>query len=166
MGGQEEVRRLRPDPSGGTAELKSKWCSTDSDKDGKTEDTALAVVGSKGAEGAKTTDEIAINTPAWWVFGGYTEPDKKSLTFDKKATAFTTASGIKGSYAWARSTNTPQKGKCDSDGKAITFGFKNSTGDFVSVNLYGAKGVKDELPTATIMQILSTVRLHGTPTHN
>ncbi|MDX3579777.1 MULTISPECIES: hypothetical protein [unclassified Streptomyces] len=150
---------------GGTAELKSKWCSTDSDKDGKTEDTALAVVGSKGADGAKTTDEIAINTPAWWVFGGYTEPDKKSLTFDKKATAFTTASGIKGSYAWARSTNTPQKGKCDSDGKAITFGFKNSTGDFVSVNLYGAKGVKDELPNATIMQILSTVRLHGTPTH-
>ncbi|MEH0542701.1 hypothetical protein QA802_06305 [Streptomyces sp. B21-105] len=151
---------------GGTAEFKSKWCSTDSDKDGKTEDTALAVVGSKGAEGAKTTDEIAINTPAWWVFGGYTEPDKKSLTFDNKATAFTTASGIKGSYAWARSTNTPQKGKCDSDGKAITFGFKNSKGDFVSWNLYGAKGVKDELPTATIMQILSTVRLHGTPTHN
>ncbi|MGW7167607.1 hypothetical protein ACWGH3_20330 [Streptomyces sp. NPDC054884] len=151
---------------GGTAEFKSKWCSTDSDKDGKTEDTALAVVGSKGAEGAKTTDEIAINTPAWWVFGGYTEPDKKSLTFDNKATAFTTASGIKGSYAWAQSTNTPQKGKCDSDGKAITFGFKNSKGDFVSWNLYGAKGVKDELPTATIMQILSTVRLHGTPTHN
>lgn len=151
---------------GGTAELKSKWCSTDSDKDGKTEDTALAVVGSKGAEGAKSTDEIAVNTPAWWVFGGYTEPDKKSLTFDKKATAFTTASGIKGSYAWAQSANTPQKGKCDSDGKAITFGFKNSNGDYVSWNLYGAKGVKDELPKATIMQILSTVRLHGTPTQN
>ncbi|MFI5793885.1 hypothetical protein [Streptomyces sp. NPDC051677] len=150
----------------GTAELKSKWCSTDSDKDGKTDDTALATVGSKGAEGAKSTDEIAINTPAWWVFGGYTEPDKKSLTFDKKATPFTTASGVKGSYAWAQSTNTPQKGKCDSDGKAITFGFKNSNGDYVSWNLYGAKGVKDELPKATIMQILSTVRLHGTPTQN
>ncbi|WP_405770158.1 hypothetical protein OHU34_35545 [Streptomyces sp. NBC_00080] len=151
---------------GGTAEFKSKWCSVDSDKDGKTEDTALAVVGSKGAEGAKSTDEIAINTPAWWVFGGYTEPDKKSLTFEKKATAFTTASGIVGSYAWAQSTNTPQKGKCDSDGKAITFGFKNSNGDYVSWNLYGAKGVKDELPKATIMQILSTVRLNGTPTQN
>ncbi|MGW0946318.1 hypothetical protein ACWD4O_27785 [Streptomyces sp. NPDC002623] len=149
---------------GGTAEFKSKWCSTDADKDGKTDDTPLAMVGSKGAEGAKTTDEIAINTPAWWVFGGYTEPDKKSLTFDEKATAFTTASGIVGSYAWAQSTNTPQKGKCDSDGKAITFGFKNSNGDYVSWNLYAAKGVKDELPKATIMQILSTVRLNGTPT--
>ncbi|SEP87998.1 hypothetical protein SAMN04487983_100275 [Streptomyces sp. yr375] len=150
----------------GTADFKSKWCSTDSDKDGKTDDTALAKVGTKGADGAKTTDEIAINTPAWWVFGGYTEPDKKSITFDKKATAFTTASGIQGSYAWAQSTNTPQKGKCDSDGKAITFGFKNSNGDYVSWNWYGAKGVKDEVPKATIMQILSTVRLNGTPTEN
>jgi hypothetical protein len=148
----------------GTAEYKSKWCTEDDDKDGKTDDTALAIVGTKGAEGAKNTDEIAINTPAWWVFGGYTQPDKKSLSFDQKATAYTTASGIKGSYAWAQSTNTPQKGKCASDGKAITFGFKNSKGDYVSWNLYTAKGVKDELPKATIMQILSTVRLHGEPT--
>ncbi|MFF3848075.1 hypothetical protein [Streptomyces sp. NPDC002328] len=148
----------------GTVEYKSKWCTADDDKDGKTDDTALAVAGTKGAEGAKSTDEIAINTPAWWVFGGYTEPDKKSISFDEKATAYTTASGIKGSYAWARSTNTPQKGKCDSDGQAITFGFKNSKGDYVSWNLYTAKGVKDELPRTTIMQILSTVRLHGEPT--
>jgi hypothetical protein len=145
-----------------TAEYKSKWCTV-ADKDGKTNDTPLAVVGTKGAEGAKNADEVAINTPAWWVFGGYTEPDKKSITFDQKATPYTTASGIKGSYAWAQSTNTPQKGKCDSDGKAITFGFKNSKGDFVSWNLHGAKGVKEELPKATIMQILSTVRLHGDP---
>ncbi|MFH9864138.1 hypothetical protein [Streptomyces sp. NPDC017202] len=149
---------------GGTAEYKSKWCTSDDDKDGKTDDTALAMVGSKGAEGAKNTDEIALNTPAWWVFGGYTEPDRKSITTDKKATPFTTASGIEGSYAWARSTNTPQKGKCDSDGKAITFGFKNSNNDYVSWNLYGAKGVKGELPEATVLQILATVRLHGEPT--
>lgn len=98
------------------------------------------------------------------MFGGYTEPDRKSISTEKTATPFTTASGIVGSYAWAQSTNTPQKGKCDSDGKAITFGFKNSNSDYVSWNLYGAKGVKDELPKATIMQILSTVRLHGEPT--
>ncbi|WP_330350456.1 hypothetical protein [Streptomyces sp. NBC_00582] len=150
----------------GVAEYKSKWCGTDSDKDGKTDYTALAMVGTKGAEGAKNTDEIAVNTPAWWVFGGYTEPDKKSITYDEKATPFTTASGIKGSYAWAQSTNTPQKGKCDSDGKAITFGFKNSKGDYVSWNWFGAKGVKDEVPKATVLRILSTVRWHGEPTAN
>jgi hypothetical protein len=150
----------------GTAEYRPQWCGTDDDKDGKTDYTPLAMVGTKGAEGAKNTDEIALNTPAWWVFGGYTEPDKKSISYDEKATAFTTASGIKGSYAWAQSTNTPQKGKCDSDGKAITFGFKNSKGDYVSWNLYGAKGVKEEVSKATIMQILSTVRLQGEPTEN
>ncbi|MFD4550859.1 hypothetical protein [Streptomyces sp. NPDC058466] len=148
----------------GTAEYKSKWCTSDDDKDGRTEHTPLAVVGTKGASGAKSTDEIAINTPAWWVFGGYTQPDKKSISFDKKATSFTTASGINGSIGWAQSTNTPDKGKCASDGKALTFGFKNSAADFVSFNLYGAKGVKDEVSKATIMKILGTVRLHGSPT--
>lgn len=126
--------------------------------------TPLAVVGTKGASGAKNSDEVAINTPVWWVFGGYTQPDKKSLSYDKKATPFTTASGITGSVGWAQSTHTPDKGKCASDGKALTFGFKNSAADFVSFNFYGAKGVKDEVAKATIMKILGTVRLHGTPT--
>ncbi|MFI9172346.1 hypothetical protein [Streptomyces lincolnensis] len=143
---------------------KSNWCSSDDDKNGKTETTELGAVGVKGANGAKDTDEVALNTPAWWVYGGYTQPDKKSVTTDKKATPFTTASGIKGSYAWASSTNTPAKGKCASDGKALTFGFQNSTGDFVSFNFFGAKGVKGEVPKETILKILSTVRVHGEPT--
>lgn len=147
-----------------TADLKPKWCSEDDDKDGKTDDHRLGVVGTKGASGAKSADEVAINTPAWWVFGGYTEPDKKSITFDKKGTPYTTTAGIAGSYGWARSSNSPKTGKCASDGKAITFGFKNSKGDFVSWILCTAKGVKDEVPDATIMKILSTVRLHGEPT--
>ncbi|HEY8979169.1 MAG TPA: hypothetical protein VIU15_06260 [Streptomyces sp.] len=147
----------------GAAALKPKWCTSDDDKDGKTDDTRLGVTGTKGASGAKNTDEIAVNTPAWWVYGGYTNPDKKSITFDKKGTPYTTAAGITGSYGWARSTNNPTKGKCAADGKAITFGFKNSKGDFVSWTLSTAKGVKDEVPDATIMKILSTVRLHGDP---
>ncbi|MFF8595962.1 hypothetical protein ACF061_31935 [Streptomyces sp. NPDC015220] len=148
----------------GTAEYKSKWCTSDDDKDGRTEDTSLAAVGSKGADGAKNTDEVAVNTVAWWIYGGYTQPDKKSLTFDQKAKPYRTTSGVQGSIAWARSTNTPMKGKCASDGKALTFGFKNSAGDFVSWNFFGAKGVREEVPEATIMKILGTVRLHGTPT--
>lgn len=148
----------------GVAEDKSKWCTSDDDKDGRTEDTALAATGVKGADGAKNTDEVAVNTVAWWVYGGYTQPDKKSLTFDKKAKSYKTTSGIQGSIAWAQSKNTPAKGRCASDGKALTFGFKNSAGDFVSWNFYGAKGVHDEVPQATVMKILSTVRLHGTPT--
>ncbi|WP_330341325.1 hypothetical protein [Streptomyces sp. NBC_00557] len=149
----------------GIAEYKSKWCTSDDDKDGRTEDTPLAVVGTKGANGAKNTDEIAVNTPAWWVYGGYTQPDKKSISWDKKATAFTTDSGIKGSYAWAQSTHTPKKGKCVSDGKALTFGFQNSAHDYVSFNFYGAKGVSGEVSRETVLKILRTVRLHGDPTN-
>jgi hypothetical protein len=144
--------------------LKSDWCASDDDKDGRSDTMSLAATGTKGANGAKNTDEIALNTPAWWVYGGYTQPDKKSITVEKKATPYTTASGVQGSYSWASSANTPAKGKCVTDGKAITFGFKNSAGDYVSWNFYGAKGVKDEVPKETIMKMLSTVRLHGEPT--
>jgi hypothetical protein len=148
------------------AYYKSKWCSTDENKDGRSEDSHLAAVGTKGADGAKSTDEVAVNQVPWWVYGGYTQPDKKSITFDKKAKPYTTTSGITGSLAWAQSTNTPQKGKCASDGKAVTFGFKNADGAFVAWNLYGAKGVKGEVPKETILKILSTVRLHGDATES
>ncbi|MGW1716906.1 hypothetical protein [Streptomyces sp. NPDC002156] len=146
------------------AYYKSKWCVSDDDKDGRTSDTALAAVGTKGASGAKNADEVALNQVPWWVYGGYTQPDRKSLVFDEKATPYTTKSGITGSLARAHSKNTPQTGKCASDGKAITFGFKNSAGDYVAWSLYGATGVTGEVPEETIMQILSTVRLHGDPT--
>ncbi|MEV0256996.1 hypothetical protein AB0H82_22400 [Streptomyces sp. NPDC050732] len=148
------------------AYLRSKWCVTDDDKDGRSEDHELAAVGTKGAKGAKNTDEVAVNQVGWWVYAGYTQPDKKSFTSDEKAQPYTTKSGIKGSIARAKSTDTPQKGKCATDGKAITFGFKNSAGDYVAWSLYGATGVKDEIPEETVMKILSTVRTHGEPTES
>ncbi|MEU5688954.1 hypothetical protein [Streptomyces venezuelae] len=148
------------------AYLKSKWCVTDDDKDGRTEDHELAAVGTKGANGAKNTDEVAVNQVGWWIFAGYTQPDKKSFTSDEKAQPYTTKSGIKGSIARARSTDTPMKGKCATDGKAITFGFKNAAGEYVAWSLYGARGVKDEIPEETVMKILSTVRTHGDPTES
>ncbi|MGW5867635.1 hypothetical protein ACWFRJ_36465 [Streptomyces sp. NPDC055239] len=148
------------------AYYKSKWCSSDDDKDGRSEDKALSAAGTKGANGAKNTDEVAVNTVWWWVFGAYTQPDKKSISADEKAKPYTTTSGIKGSIAWARSKNTPQPTKCDSDGKAITFGFKNSEGEYVAWSLYSAQDVKDEVPDETIMKILSTVRLYEDPSES
>ncbi|WP_069886531.1 hypothetical protein [Streptomyces luteocolor] len=148
------------------AYLKSKWCTADDNKDGRTEDHELAAVGTKGAKGAKNTDEVAVNQVGWWIYAAYTQPDKKSFTSDEKAEPFTTKSGIKGSIAWARSKDTPMRGKCATDGKAITFGFKNSAGDYVAWSLYGATGVKDEIPEETVMKILSTVRTHGDPTES
>ncbi|MGV9789286.1 hypothetical protein [Streptomyces sp. NPDC003435] len=145
------------------AVYKSKWCTDDSDKDGRTEDTSLAVAGTRGESGAKSPEQAAVVRVPWYVYGGYTQPDKKSITYDKKAKPYTTSSGVKGAYTWASSSGSPQKGKCASDGKAISFAFRNSAQDIVSFDLYGAKGVKGEVDTATIMKILSSVRLHGDP---
>ncbi|TPQ16655.1 hypothetical protein [Streptomyces sporangiiformans] len=143
------------------AYLKSKWCTDDDDKDGRDEDTALVTAGTRGENGAKNTNEAAETRVPWWIFGGYTQPDKKSVKFSKPK-AYATASGLKGSVATSWSENTPQNGKCDSEGKAITFAFKNGAGDFVTWNLFGAKGVDGEIPEATIQKILATVRLTDT----
>ncbi|MFP3989882.1 hypothetical protein U9R90_20905 [Streptomyces sp. E11-3] len=142
------------------AYYKSEWCGEDDDKDGKTDYTRLATTGTKGANGATSTADVAEKQVPWWVFGAYTQPDKKSITWDKKPKSYTTEAGIKGSYAWARSKDSPQKGKskCATDGKAITFGFKNAKGDYVAWSLHGATGVDDELPDKDIMKIMSTVR--------
>ncbi|MEU1147802.1 hypothetical protein ACFYO9_34260 [Streptomyces sp. NPDC005863] len=148
------------------AYLEPAWCVADDNKDGRSEDHELAAVGTKGAKGARNTAEVAVNQVGWWVYGVYTQPDKKSFTNDDKAEPYTTASGIKGSIARARSTNTPQQGECATDGKAITFGFKNAEGEYVSWSLYGAKGVPDEIPEKTVMKILSTVRTHEDPTES
>jgi len=146
--------------------LKEQWCTSDDDKDGYEDDKALAAAGTKGQSGAKNTDDVARNDSAWWVFGGYTDQkdtSKKLLTIGKPK-PYTTTSGIKGSVATTFTTGVPKKGKCDSNGKATTFAFKNSAGDFVSWTFYGAKGVSDEVSDATVQKILSTVRLHGAPT--
>jgi hypothetical protein len=144
------------------AYLKSKWCTDDDDKDGRDEDTALVTAGTRGENGAKNTNEAAETRVPWWIFGGYTQPDKKSVKFSKPK-AYKTTSGLKGSVATSWSENTPQNGKCDSEGKAITFAFKNGAGDFVTWNLFGAKGVDEEIPEATIQKILATVRLTDSP---
>jgi hypothetical protein len=156
------VESTDPVPPKTATWYESKWCTSDDDKDGRTEDTALATTGVKGAGGAKNTDEVAVNTVGWWVYAAYTQPDK-NFTLDEKARPYTTSSGIKGSIAWARSADTPKRGKCDSDGKALTFGFKDAASDFVSWNFFGAKGVHGEVPEATVLKILSAVRLHGDP---
>ncbi|MGW4042337.1 hypothetical protein [Streptomyces sp. NPDC004721] len=53
--------------------------------------------------------------------------------------------------------------KCTTDGKAWTFAFKNAQGDLASWSFFGAKGVSDEVPDATIRKIAATVRTYEPP---
>ncbi|MDF3299611.1 hypothetical protein [Streptomyces tropicalis] len=147
--------------------LKSNYCSSDDDKDGHAETSSLAASGTKGEDGGKDTASIARMDAALFAYGGYTnqtKAEKKYLTVGS-AKPFTTTSGVKGSVATSYTNGVPKVHKCDTDGKATTFAFKNSQGDFVSWTLYGAKGVKEEIPDATVRKILGSVRLHGDPTH-
>ncbi|MEU5751030.1 hypothetical protein [Streptomyces sp. NPDC047829] len=144
------------------AYLKSEWCTTDENKDGRKESTSLATAGTRGESGAKDAAQAAETRVPWWIYGGFTEPDKKSVKYGKPK-PYTTTSGIEGSVITAHSEGAPKKGKCDTEGKAITFAFKNGAGDFVTWNLYGAKGVEEEIPEATVQKILSTVRLTEAP---
>jgi hypothetical protein len=146
--------------------LKHDWCSSDDNKDGTKETSSLAASGTKGEDGAKDTASTARGDAAAFAFGGYTDQKDSSKKYLKIGAAkpYTTKSGVVGSVATSYTSGVPKSGKCDSDGKATTFAFKNSAGDFVSWTLYGAKGVSEEIPDATVQQILSTVRLHGDPT--
>ncbi|MFF4265110.1 hypothetical protein ACFY7Y_09010 [Streptomyces virginiae] len=141
---------------------KSKWCSVDGDGDGQVVDVRLANTGTKGAGGAKDPADIAVKEAPTWVYAAYTQPDKSVVTSDKPV-AYTTKSGVKGSYVKARSSGAPRSDRCAGDGQAIVFGFRNSRGDLVSWDFYGRTGVPGAVDDALIMRILSTVRLAGEP---
>ncbi|MFE5485654.1 hypothetical protein [Streptomyces sp. NPDC056527] len=141
------------------ARFKSNWCAFDTDKNGTEETWGLSTAGTKGGQGAKNTDEAAFNEAGNWVWAGYAQHMPKGTIKITKAVPYTTKSGLVGSMSTATAPGIKKRNKCESDGKSIAFSFKNSAGDFSSFVLYAADGVKDELPDATIQQILSTVRL-------
>ncbi|MGV9881287.1 hypothetical protein [Streptomyces sp. NPDC003006] len=144
------------------AYFKEKWCASDDDRDGTKDHTPLAAAGTRGNKGAKSTEQIARNDATMWVYGAYTQPDKKKVTTGA-VEPYTTKSGLSGSLVSATSSGAEKQGKCDSDGKATVFAFKDSDGEFASWSFHGAKGVTGELPDATVRKILSTVREYEIP---
>ncbi|MEV0041652.1 hypothetical protein [Streptomyces sp. NPDC050804] len=144
---------------------KSKWCSQDTDKDGKPEDSGLGGTGTKGGAGAKDTATAAKNEAGSWAWAAYAQQEPEDKVKEKvkvtDAQPYTTTSGLKGHYATAATSGVTKTNKCDTDGKSIAFTFTNAKGDYATWVLYANKGVPDEIPDATIKQIMSTVRLTG-----
>ncbi|MFD3997721.1 hypothetical protein [Streptomyces sp. NPDC058548] len=139
--------------------FKSEWCTYDTDKNGTMETWGLSTAGTKGGQGAKNTAEAARSEAGTWVWGGYAQHMPQSTIKISKPVPYKTKSGLTGHMATATAPGVKKRNKCETDGKSIAFTFKNAKGDFSTWVLYGADGVKDELPDATIQQILSTVRL-------
>lgn len=138
---------------------KSEWCTYDDDKDGTADKWSLATAGTKGGQGAKDTAEAAYNEAGSWAWAAYAQTEPKGTVKVAKAVPYTTKSGLKGHVATATALGTKHENKCDTDGKAIAFSFKNAKGDFVSWVMYANTGIKDEVPEETIRKILATVRL-------
>ncbi|MFH8785442.1 hypothetical protein [Streptomyces roseoverticillatus] len=143
------------------AMLNPTWCSSGSGD--KKENTALAAAGSRGEHAGQEPEGAARANAEAWIYGFYTQPDKKKIK-SGPAEPYTTKSGLSGTLVSASSSGAPKKNKCDSDGKATAFVFKNPKGnEYTSWTIFGAKGVKDELPDDTLRKILSTVRLMEPP---
>jgi len=142
--------------------LKEKWCGSDDDKDGAKEYTMLAGAGTKANNGAKSPEAAARDDAATWVYGAYTQPDKQLVT-SGAVESYTTKSGIKGNLATASSSGVKKPKKCATDGKAVVFSFRDPSGDIVSWEFFGAKGVSEEVADATVRKMVATVRLYKVP---
>ncbi|MCX5383731.1 hypothetical protein [Streptomyces sp. NBC_00083] len=138
------------------AYYKSKWCTTKSGG-GSDENTALASVGTKGANGAKSTADAAEQADDW-LYYAYTQPDKNNITSEKPV-PYTTKSGLQGSVVRAKATNVKKTDKCSTDGQSVLFGFKTAKGDLAAWSLIANTGVPDAITEDTIQKILTTIRL-------
>ncbi|MGW1365067.1 caspase family protein [Streptomyces chartreusis] len=144
---------------GAPAWYKEKWCTDDSGKDGEVETTALASTGTKSLQGAKDTESAAQETAKSWAYAAYAQNQAKGVAQDHLATKFTTAWGLEGHWGKSTVTGIAKKRKCDHNGYAMAFVFKNAKGDFTAWVLHSATNVKGEIPDATAKMITSTVRL-------
>ncbi|MEU5434475.1 hypothetical protein AB0G73_14025 [Streptomyces sp. NPDC020719] len=158
----------RADPNGlkgmtmsAPATYKPKWCTEDSNHDGNLESSSLAVVGTKGANGAKSIDEAAEQAQPW-AYYAFTQPDKQNIKMGKPI-PYTTKSGLQGSLARATTTGVKKTSKCATEGQVLVFAFKNAKGDFAAWSLIANTGVSGAVSEETIQKILSTVRLASTP---
>jgi len=141
------------------AHFQKRWCVDDSDKDGTEETSSLASAGTRGAQGATDAAKNAHSEAGTWAWAAFAQHMPQSTIKFTPAKQFTTKSGLTGQVVTATAPNVKKLKKCDSDGKATAFTFKNKNGDFASWVLYSADQVEGALPDTTIDKILSTVRL-------
>lgn len=139
--------------------LQEEWCSSDEDRNGGLEHAPLAAAGSRRNSDARSTEEIAAADPKAWVYGQYAQPDEAKVK-SGAVEPFTTNSGIKGTLGASWSEGVEKTEKCATNGKALTFAFKNTEGELLSWSFFGAKGVTDEVPDSLVRKVAATVRLH------
>ncbi|NBM18589.1 hypothetical protein [Streptomyces sp. GC420] len=140
---------------------KKTWCTDDSDKDGYEESSSLASTGTKGGQGSKSTKEAAEIAANNWAFAAYAQNQRKGLIKNLTGEPYTSKSGLEGYSGKSVVEGIQKKRKCDYNGQAWSFAFKNKDGDFAIWVLHSAMGVKEAISEETAKKIMSTVRLTG-----
>ncbi|MFD7500926.1 hypothetical protein [Streptomyces sp. NPDC059850] len=138
------------------AKYKENACTV-KDEDGEENISGIAGAGTKGAQGAKTEADASKVEAENWVFAGFDQKETGTRKVTKPK-PFKSAHGLKGYTSTATVTGVKKTDKCVTDGKAVTVTYTDINGDFATWVLYSAKGVKDEVPDATIKKIMSSLR--------
>ncbi|MBY8878286.1 hypothetical protein [Actinacidiphila acidipaludis] len=124
-----------------------------------------ASVGTKGANGATSVRNAAEVQATAWAYWAYQDNGKGTFSKALDSKAFHNSHGITGWQARATATNVPMPNKCASPaGEAFTVAWldptqSDPTKKLVVWVLYADRGVKDQLPQATIDKIMSSIRL-------
>ncbi|OEU89539.1 hypothetical protein [Streptomyces oceani] len=139
--------------------FKKDWCDS-GDPD---ETSERALVGSKGAQGAKSSKEAAKIAAGNWVIAGYDQKQKGKLKVSEPK-KFSNEHGVKGHVATATVTGAPKKDKCDvGSAKSVAVSWINSNDDLVIWVLLSDKGVKDEVPNSDVKKMMQSLRSSGEP---
>lgn len=81
------------------------------------------------------------------------------MTRDHAPTKFTTTLGLEGHWGKTTVTGITKKRKCDHNGYAMAFVFKNAKGDLTAWVLYSATNVNGEIPEATAKTAVADAEL-------
>ncbi|MBA0051137.1 hypothetical protein E0L36_09600 [Streptomyces sp. AJS327] len=131
---------------------KEDWCG---------ENSSMAAVGTKGAQGAKNTKEATEPQADSFAYFAYGE--EKDTIKRAKAKPFKNKHGIKGHIAVAKAVGVKKKDKCDTDGQVVAVSWLNANDDLATFLMVANTGVKGAVSNDTIMKIISTLRSSGTP---
>ncbi|MGH3309377.1 MAG: hypothetical protein ACRDP3_02120 [Streptomyces sp.] len=121
-----------------------------------------AVVGTKGAQGSKNTQEAAKIAASNFAIAGYDQKQKGTLK-ESGSKPFRNKQGIKGHIATASITGVPKESKCSADGKVVAVSWLNADDNLSIWVFLTDANVKDEVPAATVKKMAGSLRTYGEP---
>lgn len=119
-----------------------------------------AMAGTKGGQGATSTEEAAVTEAENWALAGYDQEQEGNLQVSDPE-PFESDHGLTGHTVTATITDVPEDpdDPCGTfDGKVTTVSYLDSNNDLATWAIVANAGFEDELPDETIEQIMNSLR--------